>query len=156
MCALCHSNYVATGSADSTSRLWDVQTGECVRLFVGHALGTGVRSLAMDPEGRYMASGGEDGKVLLWDLGTGRQVESYDAHSGPVTALDYSADSEMVASGSMDCAINLMETKRAAVTTAAAGRAAQPLRTYKTKRTPVQFLSFTPRNLLLAAGIFNA
>ena len=147
------SNYVATGSSDSTCRLWDIQTGECVRLFVGHTLGTGVRSLAMDPEGRFMSSGGEDGKVLLWDLGTGRQVAAYDAHTGPVTALDYSADSEMVASGSMDCGINLMDTKR---TASADARPPQPLRTYKTKRTPVQFLSFTPRNLLLAAGIFNA
>lgn len=151
---MCLSNYVATGSSDSTSRLWDIQTGECVRLFVGHALGTGVRSLAMDPEGRYMASGGEDGKVLLWDLGTGRQVAAYDAHSGPVTALDYSADSEMVASGSLDCGINLLETKRASA--ASGANVTKPLRTYKTKRTPVQFLSFTPRNLLLAAGIFNA
>ena len=141
-----NSNYVATGSADSTARLWDIQTGECVRVLVGHT--GGVRSLAMDPEGRYAATGGDDGRVLVWDLGTGRQVTAYNAHTAPVTALDYSADAEVLASGSLDCTLRLMEPSRPHRTT--------PLHTYHTKRTPVHFLKFTPRNVLLAAGIFHA
>jgi transcription initiation factor TFIID subunit 5 len=132
--------------SDSTARLWDIQTGECVRLFAGHT--GGVRSLAMDPEGRYAATGGEDGKVMIWDLGTGRQVTSYQAHTAPVTSIDYSADGEIVASGSLDYSIQLMEPKKPHIT--------QPIRTFHTKRTPVHYLSFTPRNLLLAAGVFNA
>jgi len=36
-------------------RLWDVQTGDCVRIFTGHR--GGVRSLAMCPDGKSMASG---------------------------------------------------------------------------------------------------
>lgn len=31
-----NSNYVATGSADRTIRLWDVLTGNCVRILTGH------------------------------------------------------------------------------------------------------------------------
>jgi transcription initiation factor TFIID subunit 5 len=39
----CH--YIATGSADRTVRVWDVRTGECVRLLAGHkgAVSVGVR-----------------------------------------------------------------------------------------------------------------
>lgn len=103
----------------------------------------------MDPEGRYAATGGEDGKVMIWDLGTGRQVHSYDAHTGPVTSLDYSADGEIVASGSSDYSIQLFEAKKSHATQ-------QPIRTFHTKRTPVHYLQFTPRNLLLAGGVFNA
>lgn len=31
-----NSNYIATGSADRTVRLWDVLNGNCVRIFTGH------------------------------------------------------------------------------------------------------------------------
>lgn len=31
-----NGNYLATGSTDKSCRLWDVQTGECVRIFLGH------------------------------------------------------------------------------------------------------------------------
>ena len=32
-------NYLATGSSDRTCRLWDVQSGQCVRLFPGTKVG---------------------------------------------------------------------------------------------------------------------
>ena len=41
--------------SDETVRLWDIQSGECVRLLTGHT--ATVRSLAMSPDGRYAASG---------------------------------------------------------------------------------------------------
>lgn len=31
-----NSNYVVTGSSDRTIRMWDVLTGNCVRIFTGH------------------------------------------------------------------------------------------------------------------------
>ncbi len=139
-------NYLFTGSADSTARLWDIQSGECVRLLVGHS--GPVRSIALDPMGRFAATGGQDGKVLVWDLGSGRQVSSIQAHSKPVTALAYSGDGELLASGSPEHSIAIIEPKKAQQT--------EPLRTYRTKRTPVHVLQFTPRNLLLAGGTFSA
>lgn len=52
-----NSLYVATGSADRTCRLWDTQTGSCVRVFVGHS--GAVSTIALSPDGRYLASAGE-------------------------------------------------------------------------------------------------
>lgn len=51
-----NSNYVVTGSNDKCVRLWDIHSGNCVRLFPGH-FGT-VYSLAVSPCGRFMASSG--------------------------------------------------------------------------------------------------
>lgn len=57
-CLKFHPNslYLATGSSDWTARLWDVQRGSCLRVFVGHQ-GT-VSSLAISPDGRYLATAG--------------------------------------------------------------------------------------------------
>lgn len=80
-------NYIATGSSDKTVRLWDVQSGECVRIFIGHR--SMVLSLAMSPDGRYMASGDEDGTIMMWDLSSGRCVTPLVGHSSCVWTLDF-------------------------------------------------------------------
>lgn len=51
-----NGNYVATGSADRTVRVWDVQSGQCVCMFAGHA--GPVLSVAFSPRGDLLASGG--------------------------------------------------------------------------------------------------
>ena len=58
-CVRFHPNslYIATGSSDWSARLWDVQRGTSVRVFIGHQ-GV-VSTLAFSPDGRYLATAGE-------------------------------------------------------------------------------------------------
>jgi transcription initiation factor TFIID subunit 5 len=49
-------NYIATGSSDKTCRFWDVQSGECVRVFTGH--NGPVYSLSFSRDGKLLASAG--------------------------------------------------------------------------------------------------
>lgn len=80
-------NYIATGSSDKTVRLWDVQSGECVRVFVGHR--SMILALAMSPDGRYMASGDEDGTIMMWDLSSGRCLTPLIGHTSCVWSLAF-------------------------------------------------------------------
>ena len=55
---------VASGSFDRTVRLWDVETGACVRTLEGHD--HIVNSVSFSPDGRMVASCSFDRTVRLW------------------------------------------------------------------------------------------
>jgi WD40 repeat protein len=54
--------------SDRTIKVWDCQTGACLRTLTAH---TGwVISLALNPSGQYFASGSEDQSVIIWSCKT--------------------------------------------------------------------------------------
>ena len=54
---------LASGSRDKTVRLWDVETGACVRTLKGH--GNWVLSVCFSPDGKQLASGSYGRTVQL-------------------------------------------------------------------------------------------
>src|SRR5437660_1376987 len=56
---------LASGSEDSTIRLWDVNSGACLCILQGH--NSWVRSLAFSPDGSLLASGSDDSTIRLWN-----------------------------------------------------------------------------------------
>ncbi|PNH02253.1 Vegetative incompatibility protein HET-E-1, partial [Tetrabaena socialis] len=61
---------LASGSGDTTLRLWDTATGQCTAALKGHTWS--VTSVAFSPDGRQLASGSDDRTLRLWDTATGQ------------------------------------------------------------------------------------
>jgi WD40 repeat protein len=59
-------NYLASGSADNTVKLWSVESQKEVTTLQGHSYY--VWSVAFSPDGKYLASGSQDNTVKLWSM----------------------------------------------------------------------------------------
>jgi WD40 repeat protein len=69
------STVLATGSDDQMVKLWSVSSGECLRIFSGHA--GRVWSVDFSPHGSLLASGDDDGVVVVWEVKTGHCYRTF-------------------------------------------------------------------------------
>ena len=86
--------YMLTAALDSTIRLWDVYSGQSLRIFFGHV--EGIWALAADT--LRVVSGAEDGMVKMWDSKSGLYEKTFTGHTGPVTCIGLS-DSRLCSGG---------------------------------------------------------
>ncbi|PPR07534.1 hypothetical protein CVT26_013558 [Gymnopilus dilepis] len=78
---------VATGCDDCTVRLWNLMTGDCDWVLIGHS--RPVRQLCLDQSNVY--SGSEDGTIRIWDIHSGRCLSVLNPHLGRVATLTCSS-----------------------------------------------------------------
>jgi WD40 repeat protein len=57
--------FIVSGSTDKTVRVWEVATGQQVRVLEGHT--QGVPSVAWSPDGQYIVSGSWDKLARVWE-----------------------------------------------------------------------------------------
>ncbi|HLO17147.1 MAG TPA: hypothetical protein VK206_20095, partial [Anaerolineales bacterium] len=70
--------YVATASqSQNLARLWDIQTRQEIREFVGHI--SYVNRLTFSPDGKYLLTGGgtSDNTARLWSVQTGQELQRF-------------------------------------------------------------------------------
>jgi len=90
---------VLSGGDDKTVRLWDIETGKCIRIFETDAL---LFSLCFSPDERMMLSGGYDETVKTWDIATGECICALKGHTGSINYVCFSPDNKKILSGSRD------------------------------------------------------
>ncbi|KAL8928754.1 MAG: hypothetical protein Q9208_001532 [Pyrenodesmia sp. 3 TL-2023] len=101
MCLQFDDTILATGSYDSTIKIWDLETCEEIRTLKGHQ--RGIRCLQFDDT--KLISGSIDRTLKIWNWHTGECVSTYAGHSGGVIGLHF--DSALLASASMDKTIKI-------------------------------------------------
>jgi len=68
-----NSHYIATGSCDKQIRLWEIESGECVRLMF--TVPGSVRSLRFTKNGLFLLAGNDTGSLTVFDLIKGSAIE---------------------------------------------------------------------------------
>ena len=74
---------VVSGSRDATLRVWDVETGECLHILIGHV--AAVRCVQYD--GVKVVSGGYDYMVKIWDPESETCLQNLSGHTNRVYSL---------------------------------------------------------------------
>ena len=98
--------YLASGSSDKTVKIWDANSGVCIRTLVSFC---GVHSVSWSPDGKYLASGLENGRFEIWDANSGECFLSYKGHSSSVVSVCWSPDGKYLASGSLDLKVGIWD-----------------------------------------------
>ncbi|MDB6174113.1 MAG: afsR [Chthoniobacteraceae bacterium] len=89
-----------SASDDETLRVWDLETGRCLRILKGHSFW--VNGVAVSADGRRAVSASDDETLRVWDLESGRCLYTLEGHSFWVNGVAMSADGHRAVSASDD------------------------------------------------------
>ncbi|KAJ5908800.1 E3 ubiquitin ligase complex SCF subunit sconB [Penicillium taxi] len=95
--------YIMTSGVDATIRLWETNTGRCLRTFFGHL--EGIWALSADT--LRIATGGLDRMVKIWDPRIPTCQDTYEGHSAAVNCIGLS-DSRFI-TGSDDYHVRMYD-----------------------------------------------
>jgi WD40 repeat protein len=126
---------------DETMRLWDVGTGQQVRVILEKQWG--LTCLRFSPDGRWLAAGAEGGKLWLFEVGSWRQV--FQQKTGSIWSIDFSPDSEQLATAELADSVYSVAIRKTQ-TGSVLHTLVQP------QLYPVTSLSFSPDGNWLALG----
>jgi F-box/WD-40 domain protein MET30 len=96
MCLQFDDRILASGSYDTTIKIWDLESAKEIRTLRGHT--SGIRCLQFDDT--KLISGSLDHTLKIWDWRTGNCLRTYTGHADGVICLHF--DSKLLVSGSID------------------------------------------------------
>jgi WD40 repeat protein len=139
---------LVSGSADSTVRLWDTQSG-AERL---HCKASGgAKAVAISGDGRFIAARPYVSKsVAIWDASTGKVVKLVGPHTNDINCIAISPDGRFLAAGSSDATTLVWEISSAeqiAVLRGTSNRLDE-----KIEVSQIESVQFSPDGTLLLVG----
>ena len=94
-----HGNTLASGSTDTTIKLWDARSGALLRTLEGHT--SWVLSVVFAPDGNTLASGSDDNTIKLWDARSGALLHMLKGHTRYVFSVAFAPDGNTLASNTI-------------------------------------------------------
>jgi WD40 repeat protein len=98
---------IASGSDDTTIKIWDALTGEVLNTLEGHS--GYVYSLSWNVDGSKIASASWDKTIKIWDAVTGEVLSTLEGHRKGVLSVSWNVFGRKIASGSGDKTIKIWD-----------------------------------------------
>ncbi|MGD9679216.1 MAG: caspase family protein [Vulcanibacillus sp.] len=95
--------YILTGKYDNKSKLWDIKTGELLKIFEGNAP-------TFSPNNKYIATIDND-TTKLWNVDTGKLIRFCTGHTSRIISVKFSPNSKYLVTGSFDKTAILCEVE---------------------------------------------
>ena len=96
-------------SYDKTIRLWDTETGECLRKFVQKAAINCIRFHPAPETAHVFVAGTAKRKALALDSETGELVQEYDRHTGSINSVTFTEEGTRMVTTSDDKSVRVWE-----------------------------------------------
>ena len=90
-----------SGSRDTTLRVWDIPSGTCTNVLMGHQ--ASVRCLEI--HGDLVVSGSYDTTAKIWSISTGQCLRTLHGHFSQIYAIAF--DGQRIATGSLDTSVRI-------------------------------------------------
>ncbi|SRR6266404_345016 len=95
-----NGHLIVTTSFDNTARIWNADSGRCLRELVGHQ--RSVSSAAFSPNGDRVVTTSFDNTARVWDVASGKPLAILGQHLRAVTTAKFSRDGTLIATASDD------------------------------------------------------
>jgi len=93
---------LASGSIDGTTRLWDAESGQLIRILLGSPDAVSDLSWSSDGKSLMSISQDRDNLIRLWDAESGIMQRSFPLGETSIRCVAWSPDGRLLASGSGD------------------------------------------------------
>lgn len=99
---------VGVGLSNNRIKLYDIKVQKLIQYY--RVTEGQINDLSFHPSGNYLLAASDDGTIKILDLLEARQLYTITGHSGPVTAVKFSADGKHFVTGGLDKHIMLWKS----------------------------------------------
>ena len=135
---------IVSGSYDKSIKIWDTETGECVKTLNGHT--NCVWWVAFSSDDKLILSASCDKSIKIWDAETeiAECLKTLDRHIYSVFSVAFSSDNKLILSGSYDRSIKIWDAERG-----------ECLKTLEGHSDWVRSVAFSSDNKLILSGNYD-